>query len=87
MHKESTGSADGFFISDRLKLKEKINPMTAMALVPATAFSYHSNLNLLLPLSCKVFLCRIPHSDIFYPVGSFWLISLYFELTPVDTTS
>jgi hypothetical protein len=71
MHKESTGRADGFFISDRLKLKEKFNPMTATALVPATAFPSRSNLILLLPLLCKAFLCRIPHSDIFYPVGSF----------------
>jgi hypothetical protein len=71
MYKESTGKADGFFISDRLKRKEKLNPMTAMALAPATAFPYHSNLILLLPLWCKAFLCRIPHSGIFYPVGSF----------------
>jgi hypothetical protein len=71
MYKESTGRADGFFISDRLTLKEKINPMTAMALVPAAAFPYHSNINLLLLPSCKVFLYRIPHSDIFYPAGSF----------------
>jgi hypothetical protein len=70
MYKESTGRADGFFNSDRLKLKEKLNPMTAMALAPATAYPYHSNLILLLPLSCKVFLCRIPHSDISYPAGS-----------------
>jgi hypothetical protein len=48
-----------------------INLMTAMALVPATAYPYHSNLNLHLPLSCKVFLYRIPHSDISYPAGSF----------------
>jgi hypothetical protein len=71
MHKESTGRADGFFISDRLKLKEKFNPMTAMALVPATAFPSRSNLILLLPLSCKVFLYRILRSDISYPAGSF----------------
>jgi hypothetical protein len=71
MHKESTGSADGFFISDRLKLREKFNPMTATVLVPATAFPSHSNLILLLPLSCKVFLYRILRSDISYPAGSF----------------
>jgi len=71
MYKESTGRADGFFISDRQKHKEKINPMTAMALAPATAYPYHSNLILLLPLSCKVFLYRTPHSDISYPACSF----------------
>jgi hypothetical protein len=71
MYKESTGRADGFFISDRLKLKQKINPMRVKALVPAAASLYHSSLNLLLPLSCKVFLCRILHSDISYPAGSY----------------